>query len=73
MRILCVIKTLWVLLDFIDRVEYHSPGDFPVKLVFFSAGRMYEVVYVAEGQEALVARLFRISPTCAEIIFLSNF
>lgn len=54
-----LVRSVWVLLDFIDRVEYHSPGDFPVKLVFFSAGRMYEVVYVSEGQEALVAQALK--------------
>ncbi len=54
-----LIRSVWVLLDFIDRVEYHSPSDFPVKLLFFSAGSMYEVVYVAAGQEALVAQALR--------------
>lgn len=54
-----LIRSVWVLLDFIDRVEFHSPSDFPVKLLFFSAGNMYEVVYVAAGQEALVTQALR--------------
>ena len=49
-----MVRAVWVLLDFIDRVEYHSPGEFPVKIVFFSGGEMYEIVHVAEGQEVLV-------------------
>ena len=54
-----LIRSVWVLLDFIDRVEFHSPSDFPVKLLFFSAGSMYEVVYVVAGQEALIAQALR--------------
>lgn len=54
-----LIRAVWVLLDFIDRVEYHSPGEFPVKLLFFSAGEMYEVVYVAGGQEPLVTQALK--------------
>lgn len=50
-----MVRAVWVLLDFLDRVEFHSSGDFPVKVVFFSGGEMYEVVYAAEGQEALVS------------------
>lgn len=49
---------LWVLLDFIDKVEYHSVSDFPAKLVFFAAGEVYEVLYVALSQEALVSHLW---------------
>ena len=29
-----LIRAAWVLLDFIGQVEYHAPGDFPVKLIF---------------------------------------
>lgn len=54
-----LIRSVWVLLDLIDRVEFHSPSDFPVKLLFFSADNMYEVVYVAAGQEALVTQALR--------------
>lgn len=49
---------VWVLLDFIDRVEYHSVSDFPAKLIFFAAGEVYEVLYVALSQEALVSHLW---------------
>lgn len=49
---------VWVLLDFIDKVEYHSVSDFPAKLVFFAAGEVYEVLYVPLSQEALVSHLW---------------
>ena len=41
-------------MDFIGQVEYHAPGDFPVKLIFFANGELYEIVYAASGQEALI-------------------
>ena len=49
-----LIQSVWVLLDFIDQVEYHAPADFPVQLVFFAHGELYEVIYAAQGQEALI-------------------
>lgn len=54
-----LIRSVWVLLDVIDRVEYHSPGDFPAKVLFFSDGEIYEIIYVAAGQEALVSHALR--------------
>lgn len=54
-----LIQSVWVLLDVIDRVEYHSPGDFPAKVIFFSGGEIYEIVYVAVSQEALIAHALK--------------
>lgn len=54
-----LIQSVWVLLDVIDRVEYHSPGDFPTKVIFFSGGEIYEIVYVAVSQEALIAHALK--------------
>ena len=54
-----LIQSVWVLLDIIDRVEYHSPGDFPAKVIFFSGGEIYEIVYVAVSQEALIAHALK--------------
>ena len=50
---------VWVLLDFIQRADYHAPADFPVKLVFFADGELYEVACVEDGQEALVCHALR--------------
>lgn len=54
-----LIKAVWVLLDFIQQADYHAPAEFPVKLVFFADGELYEVAYVAHGQEALVCHALR--------------
>jgi len=49
-----MIAAVWVLIDFIDRAEYHSAGDFPVKIGFFAAGELYEIIYVPYEQEMLM-------------------
>ena len=50
---------VWVLLDFLDRIEFHSVSDFPVKLIFFADGELYEVVSIPTGQEALLSHLLK--------------
>lgn len=52
-----MIRAAWVLLDFIEKAEYHSSSDFPVKIVFFCDGELYEIVHVADGQEVLVSHV----------------
>lgn len=49
-----LLATIWVLADFIDRVEFHSVGDFPAKLIFFADGEVYEVIHAASGKEVLL-------------------
>ena len=44
-----LVRAVWILLDFIERADYHAPADFPVKLVFFADGELYEVAYAATG------------------------
>lgn len=48
-----MIAAVWVLLDFKEAVIYHTSGEFPVKLHFFSRDEAYEVIYVNPGQEVL--------------------
>lgn len=54
-----LVRAVWVLLDFIGRADYHAAADFPVKLVFFADGELYEVAYAADGQETLVSHALR--------------
>jgi lysophospholipid acyltransferase (LPLAT)-like uncharacterized protein len=49
-----MIAAFWVLLDFIEEVEYHTAGDFPVKISFFADGELYEILYAALGRENLI-------------------
>lgn len=54
-----MVRAAWILLDFIDRAEYHSSSEFPVKIAFFSGGELYEIIHAAAGQEALIAHALR--------------
>jgi hypothetical protein len=56
-----MIAAFWVLLDFIERAEYHTSGDFPVKITFFLGGEMFEIICVNPGQEALVSHALTVS------------
>lgn len=49
-----LLAAVWVLLDFIDKVEYHAAGDFPVKISFFADGEVYEIIHVPYEHEALM-------------------
>lgn len=54
-----MLAALWVLADFADRTDYHSTDDFPVKLIFFAEGEVYEVVCVSEDKQALIEHALR--------------
>jgi hypothetical protein len=49
-----LLASVWVLLDFIDKVEYHHISDFPVKISFFADGEIYEIIHVPFEQEILL-------------------
>ncbi len=68
-----IITCLWVLCDFIDKVEFHSSSDFPVNMVFFSSGELYEVSYIPENREAVFEQAFKnCEPGGKRIIVLEN-
>lgn len=46
-------SAVWVLIDFIEQVEYHSSGDFPAQIIFFADGQIYEIIHASSGKEAL--------------------
>lgn len=48
-------RAFWVLLDFIDKAEYHTAGIFPVLICFFADGELYEIIHVPYGQEAMIS------------------
>ena len=58
-----MIAAVWVLLDFKNAVVYHTSGEFPVKLHFFSRDEAYEVIYVTHGQEVLINHVMANLPT----------
>lgn len=52
-----MIAAYWVMLDFKKTVVYHTCGEFPVAINFFSCEAEYEIIYVPEGKEILFTRL----------------
>ena len=58
-----MIAAVWVLLDFKEAVAYHTSGEFPVKLHFFSQDKAYEVIYISPGQEALINHVLASLPS----------
>lgn len=55
-----LLAAVWVLIDFIDRVEYHSSGDYPTKIIFFADGDVYEIIHAAVGKEALINHILSV-------------
>lgn len=55
-----LLAAVWVLIDFIDQVEYHSVSDFPAKIIFFAEGEVYEIIYVEQGKETIISHLLSI-------------
>ena len=49
-----MLAAIWVLIDFIEKAEYHSAVDFPAALVFVSEGELYEVIHVPLDKEAVM-------------------
>lgn len=50
---------VWVLLDFIDQVEYHTVGEFPASILCFANGELYEIVPISQGKETMICQLLR--------------
>lgn len=52
------VKSFWLLLEFIDKVTYHTPTEFPAQIFFITEKDNFEIIYVADGQEAAVNAFF---------------
>ena len=52
-----IIAAYWVMLDFEKAVVYHTSGEFPVTINFFSNAEEYEIIYDPEGKEFLLNRI----------------
>ena len=51
---------IWVLLDFIEQVEYHTAGEFPVEILCFANGDLYEIIPIPRGKETIVCQMLRL-------------
>lgn len=52
-------RCVWVLLDFINQVEYHTVGEFPAAILCFANGDLYEIVPIPQGKETMICQLLR--------------
>lgn len=48
-----------MLLDFIDKAEFHTLANYPSVICFFAKGNMYEIVFVPIGQEIVLSHAFQ--------------
>ncbi len=47
-----MVSAFWVLLDFLDQVDFHTSSDFPVAISLFTeGGDAYDIITIAPGQE----------------------
>ena len=65
-----MIAAYWVMLDFEKAVVYHTRGEFPVTLNFFSNAEEYEIIYVPEGKEFLLNRILAKQTTDANRLII---
>lgn len=49
-----IIRALWVLLDFLGNVSFHTASDYPVAISFFSQDELYEIYVVPYDTENLL-------------------
>lgn len=49
-------RAVWVLLDFIDQADFHSSTDFPINIIFFAQGEVYEIIDIPAGQETIITQ-----------------
>ena len=50
-----LLAAVWVLVDFMEQVEYHATARYPAKIVFCADGEVYEIIHAGVGKEALVS------------------
>lgn len=50
-----IINAFWVLLDFLDKAEYHSSGMYPAQICFFADKQFYEIIDVPLEKEQMIS------------------
>ena len=53
-----LVCSFWLLLEFIEKVTYHTTTEFPAQIFFITENDNYEILYVAQSQEAAVNAYF---------------
>lgn len=50
-----LIRSFWLVLDFLDDCDYHGAAHFPLMLEMYRSGSVYSVFYCMEGDELVIA------------------
>lgn len=58
-----IINSVWVLLDFIENIEFHTIADYPATICFFTKNEVYEIVFVGYEKETIINFAFTKSIT----------
>lgn len=67
------IAAFWVLLDFKKAMIFHTSGEFPVKLHFFSHDEAYEIIYIEQEKETVMNHIFeRLPPKAIRLVILES-
>ena len=45
---------VWVLIDFLDSANFHTAGEYPVKIAFFADDEYYEIIHVPPEREIII-------------------
>jgi len=54
-------KSIWVLIDFIDKIDFYSVSNFPCQIVFISKNELYEIIYIKSGEEMIINQYCKIN------------
>ena len=72
-------KAVWVLLDVRKKkqVEEHFPAskeEYPVRIVFYGEGEIFDILYISEAEVTVVNNLFsrKVIDSCGHIIVVEN-
>lgn len=55
-------QAVWVLLDFLPTVTYHTVSSYPFLLTFYTFAEAYDVIYIPPGQEMLLNHILSSPP-----------
>ncbi len=62
-------KSFYILLEFVEKVKHHTVAEYPVSIFFFT-NEIYEIIYVRDGDEALIKNILSKEETVANKIII---
>lgn len=49
-----MVKSVWVLLDFIGEAQFHTASHYPIAISFFIKGSEYQIIPIRQDNEAII-------------------